>query len=100
MARRFPDEQTALAAYETTRDLLLTDDLEASAFRLTLDAVSYVTVLGERLLAAEEANRIDEALRLGDEAELPGPVVAELRRRRGSFKTTGFEFLERRTRNG
>lgn len=96
--RRYGSANAALVAYEAARDLILEDELEASAFRVTVDGVSFVTVLGERTPPAESLVKICELLAQGSDAQLPPPVLDELRRRRRAFRRTGAEFLERRTR--
>lgn len=97
LARRYPDAGSALTAYEAARDLLLEDDLDASVLRITLNAVSFVTVLGEAPLENEAAEHLDAALGEGIAAQLPSQVVAQLQERRRAFKGTGFGFMERRS---
>src|SRR5437868_5377519 len=85
LVRRYPDARRALTAYEAARDLLLEDALDASALRLTLNAVSFVAVLGEAPLETEAMEHMNAALGPGVEAGLPDEVGAELRRRRRAF---------------
>lgn len=96
--RRYAGADEALVTYEAARDLILQDELEASAFRVTVDGVSFVTVLGEQPPPTQSLAKMRELLAQGSEAELPPPVLDELRRRRQAFRTTGAEFMERRTR--
>lgn len=98
MARRFPDPVAALKSFEAARDLLLKEDLDASAFRFFLDGENYVAIVGEAPLLAEATSKLEQALRWGQEAgQLPASVVEHFRERRREFKGLGVEFLERRT---
>ena len=94
---RFKDAQTAVQAYEAIRDLLLTDDIDASVFRFTLDGVSHVGIVGETSLGDTAAEKIDLALKRGTNADVPPSVVHRLRRRRQDFKGLKIDFLERRS---
>jgi hypothetical protein len=98
LTSRFPDEKQALKAYETARDLLLSDDLDASVFRFTVSGVSFVAVLGNPPLKREAAEKVESALRAGQPAELPPGVLDHLRERRRAFKGLRIDYLERRGR--
>lgn len=98
LVRQYPDARAALNAYEAARDLLLDHGLDASVLRMTLNGLSFVTVLGEEPLDGQASARMAFALGAGVEATLPEEVAGELRRRRRAFKRTGAEFMERRTR--
>jgi hypothetical protein len=98
MARRFPDPVRALKSYEAARELLLKEDLDASAFRFFLRGENYVAVIGEAPLPPGATQKVDAAMRSGEEAgRLPAWVLEHLRDRRRGFKGLGVEFLERRT---
>ena len=98
LARRFPDTQGAVKAWEQARNLLLTEDLDASVLRFTLDVRSHVALLGELPLAADASDKMKAVLENGSEpAALPEAVTGELRSRRKEFKNLGFDYLERRT---
>ena len=97
LVRRYPDVTRALGAYEAARDLLLEDQLDASVLRLTVNHVSFVTVLGEVPLGPQPAKRMEAALGEGVDDSLPEEVGNELRRRRRAFKHTGLDFIERRS---
>jgi hypothetical protein len=97
VARRYPDARKALVAYEAARDLLLTDDLDASVLRVTVNGTSFVTVLGETALNEPTTERLERALGEATTAELPEDVKRLLRERRRAFKETGFGFMERRS---
>lgn len=47
LARQFRDATQARTAYEQARDLLLSEDLDASVFRITLSGASFVAVIGK-----------------------------------------------------
>jgi len=97
LVRQYPDARTALVSYEAARDLLLDDDLDASVLRVTVNGVSFVTVMGEGPLDSESVGRLDVALGRGIASTLPDEVGDALRRRRRAFKHTGIGFLERRS---
>ncbi len=98
LVRRYADARTAVNAYEAARDLLVDHELDASVLRMTVNGLSFVTVLGEEPLDGEASARMAVALGPGVEATLPEEVASEARRRRRAFKRTGAEFMERRTR--
>jgi hypothetical protein len=98
LTSRFPDEKRALKAYETARDLLLSDDLDASVFRFTLSGVSFVAVLGAPPLKREAVEMVESALSAGERAEVPPGVLEHLRERRRAFKGLRVDYLERRGR--
>ena len=98
LARRFSDEEQALRAYEAARDLLLSDDLDASVFRFSLSGVSFVAVLGSRPLERNAAEQVESILSEGHGAELPREVLEHLRERRRAFKGLRIDYLERRGR--
>ncbi len=97
LVRQYPDARTALVTYEAARDLLLTNDLDASVLRVTVNGISFVTVLGEGALDSVSTGRLDVALGRGVATTLPDEVGDELRRRRRAFKHTGIGFMERRS---
>jgi hypothetical protein len=97
IARRFPDETRARKAWEQARDLLLTEDLDASVLRFTLDGRSHVALLGELPLPLDAGEKMKGVLEQGSEpAVLPAAVEDRLRLRRREFKGLGFDYLERR----
>ena len=98
IARRFPNARAALRAYEEARDLLLTEDLDASVLRFQLGGQSHLALLGELPLPVDAEQKMKAALERGSEpAALPGPVTDYLRSRRRDFKNLGFDYLERRS---
>ena len=99
LVRRYQNASAALKIYEATRDVLFTQDLDASVLRFTLDGVNHVAVLGEEPLDVEASGTVAALLDDGGEhAELPEPVRDELLVRRRAFKASGADFFERRIR--
>jgi hypothetical protein len=98
VVRRYRDEPAALNTYEVARDLLFTEDLDASVFRFTLDGVCHVAVVGETPF---ETSRWRTMLTLldaeGEQTQLPDEASERLWTRRHAFKATGADYLERRT---
>lgn len=98
VVRRYRDEPAALTTYEAVRDLLFTEDLDASVFRFTLNGVCHVAVVGETPF---ETSRWQPMFGLldtdGEQTELPADASEHLWARRRSFKATGADYLERRT---
>ncbi len=98
VARRFSNVTSALKAYEAARDLLLTEDLDASVLRFTLDGQSHVAVLGESPLPPAGDEKMRAIIEPGSEVvELPEQIADKLRARRREFKNLGLNYLERRT---
>ncbi len=96
--RRFADERVALAAYEGVRDLLLSDDADASVFRFTLSGDSFIALVAETAPDEQSLSKFEDVLCLGEQAEAPPPVIEHLRERRRRFKDLGIDYLERRGR--
>ncbi len=98
VARRFPDVASALRAYEAARYLLLTEDLDASVLRFSVNGVRHVALLGEVPLPTAAQEKMKAAMeRESEAADLPDIVAAQLRTRRREFKISGLDYLERRT---
>lgn len=99
LVRRYPDESTALAVYDGVYGLLFTEDLDASVFRLSLNGLFHVAMIGEQPLASDDEHAVNAIFATaGEPAELPAIAIDELRERRRAFKATGAGFFERRTR--
>ncbi len=88
LVAEFPDEVTARRAYARVQALLYHADCDLSAYRVLLDGVPHVVVLGE-----VPAERLGEHLRLaliaGSPAELPPPIIAALAARRAQQRRKG-----------
>jgi hypothetical protein len=99
VARRYPDEASALRAFELTRDLILHEEVDASVLRFILDGISHVALMGEVPLSPDHTARIGAILEPRSEpTELPEEITERLRARRERFRGTGLDYLERRTR--
>ncbi len=88
LVAEFPDEVTARRAYARVQALLYRADCDLSAYRVLLDGVPHVVVLGKA-----PAESLDEHLRLaliaGRPAELPPPIIAALAVRRAQQRQKG-----------
>lgn len=98
LVRRYADEPTALKTFEAARDLLFTQDLDASVLRFSINRTFHVAVIGESPLSQEASGAVNEVLELaGEPVELPPFAADELRERRQQFKESGIDYWERRT---
>src|SRR5437016_53342 len=81
-AARFGSERPALRVYERLRETLYTtSDVDLSVYRLLLNRVSHVAVIGEP--PPEELDRrISRLLSRGDPVPLPAEVLSSLAERR------------------
>lgn len=95
-AALFPDEPTSNTAYETTRDIILTEPCDLSLYRTALLPTMdwYVLVLGQQPPEPLK-ERIDQALGNGEAVELPEDVWKAFNQRRLEQSGTG-RWLERR----
>jgi hypothetical protein len=90
--------EVARASYENIRDSILTDDVDASVFRFTLDDRSYVALVGEGATPPDKREQAESLMAdCGREATLPLEVLRQLLERRRAFKTTGLDYFERRS---
>jgi len=96
LTRRYRTVDAALQAYETTRDLIVSEDIDASVFRYTLSGESFLSVLGEEPLSRVATQMIDVAIQAGEHLEIPEVVLDHLRDRRRRFKQLRVDYLERR----
>lgn len=102
-AARFPDEPTSNTSYETTRDIIHTEQCDLSLYRTALLPAMdwYVLVLGQQPLEPLR-ERIDQALASGEAVELPEDVWAAFNARRleqsGKGPWVERRYLRRRVR--
>jgi len=90
-----------LRAFIQARDLLLSDDLDASVLRFLFKGASHLAILGESPLPSQGEAKLRAVIEQGSAAiELPAEAAKHLRARRQQFKATGFDYLERRTTEG
>jgi hypothetical protein len=95
--RKYASIDEATAVYETARDLLFTEDLDATVFRFLLNGQSHVAVLGEIPLTEQESAFVDQAIDAnGTTSEIPHAAETMLRERRRKFKRLGISYFEMR----
>lgn len=96
LAYRYPDMHAAGRAYATARDIVFSEDIDASAYRVQINRVPHVVVLGEGPLSPDLRRRFETACEAGEAAELPADVHAALVTRRLEGRIPG-AFWERRS---
>lgn len=95
---RFRNAKEAKRAYEAVRDAMLAEDADASVLRFTLSGVSHVAVVSEAVLPKDFQEEAMALMRTkGDPADVAPEVLGQLQRRRRTFKSTGLDYLERRS---
>lgn len=88
-AARFPGDKPAAKAYFEAQDVIFNDaESELSAYRLVLNAVYHVAVLGEQP-SQETDEAITQILSQGQSATLPKEALAALNARRIEMKQRG-----------
>src|SRR5437899_9507681 len=97
-AARFPTERKAGRAYFQAQEAIFTADCDLSAFRLQLNRVYHVAVLG-RTPTAEVDQRLRIILAAGEPATLPEDVLKLLEERRARATEQG-PWVERHYRPG
>lgn len=97
LAFRYDSMAVAGEAYELARDLVFGLDIdEASAYRIKLNNVPHVVVLGEGQLLEAVREMFEKACRHGQPVELPIETARLLFERRRTGKIPGV-FWERRS---
>jgi hypothetical protein len=102
-AARFPDESSSLIAYSSSQDAIAKIPCSLSTFRLLLEQVWHVAVLGD-VPPDELRSVIEENLASGELVDLPSEIVESLSsRRRAATKIApwveGHHRPRRRTQN-
>lgn len=92
----FEDWDKAGVAYEKSRDLIFGLDIDASAYRILLNAQGYVVIVGIGLPPASLGEQLQEACAQGEDASLPDEVVITLALRHEQFAVTPGTKFERR----
>jgi hypothetical protein len=87
-AARFTAEQTAQRVYFALQETIASQPCDLSTYRLLLDQVSHVAVLGQPP-PQELDQRIDALLGQGSPTMIPPDVLAMLQRRRRQATTMG-----------
>ncbi|MEX2158149.1 MAG: hypothetical protein WEB04_01985 [Dehalococcoidia bacterium] len=96
LAFRYADMRRAGDAYRVCRDLVFDLDIDASAYRIQLNTVPHVVVIGDGELLPSLRQMVERACVYGVEAELPEDIVSALFERRTVGKIPG-AFWERRS---
>lgn len=96
LAFHYPDMATAGKAYEVCRDLVFGLDIDASAYRIQLNGIAHVVVIGEGPLLPAVRKIFERACTRGTAAELPEDIASVLFERRTAGKIPG-AFWERRS---
>ncbi len=88
-AARFADEKPAAKAYFEAQEIIFNDTKsDLSAYRMMLNAIYHVAVLGEQP-SPETDQTLTELLSQGELAELPSEALAALNARRLKMKEHG-----------
>lgn len=93
---RYADMRRAGDAYKVCRDLVFGIDIDASAYRIQLNTVPHVVVIGDGELSPALRQMVERACVYGTEAELPEDIANVLFERRTVGKIPG-AFWERRS---
>jgi hypothetical protein len=96
LAFRYADMRRAGDAYRVCRDLVFDMDIDASAYRIQLNTVPHVVVIGDGELLPALRQMVERACVYGAEAELPEDITSALFERRTVGKIPG-AFWERRS---
>lgn len=96
LAYRYTDMEVAGEAYQRARDIVFSEDIDASAYRVQINGIPHVVVLGDGPPSPELRRRFETACEGGETVELPADVHAELVRRRLEGRIPG-AFWERRS---
>jgi hypothetical protein len=99
IAFRFADFDEAGRAYERARDLIFGADLNASAYRVVLNGVAHVVVVGEDVPYPRLQQALPEICQKGELIDVPDEVVLALALRRAQFDGPDVKF-ERRSAGG
>ena len=92
-AARFAGEQPAGRAYIQAQEAIREPECDLSAYRLQLDQVWHVAVLGDTP-PENLGKKLSEILSSGESVTLPSQVIAALFARRAQLKRPG-HFIER-----
>lgn len=96
LAFRYPDLEAAGPAYEQSRDFIFAEELDASAFRVTLNEAALVIVVGDGNLPDHLREHFYSICSQGDPAELPLFIGEALLQRSREARGLGFSWERRR----
>lgn len=97
-AARCAADRPAMRAYTQAQDAVFTTDCDLSVYRLLIDQVSHVAVVGTAPPPALDA-RLARILATGEPVALPATVVQQLLERRAQARRQG-PWVERHYRPG
>lgn len=92
----FDNWELAGKAYEKCRDLIFGLDIDASAYRILLNAQTRVVIVGIGLPASALVERLQAICHQGEDSPLPDEVVITLALRHEQFATKPGTKFERR----
>lgn len=95
----FQDWDNAGTAYEKCRDVIFDLDIDASAYRILLNAQGYVVIVGIGLPSASLVEQLQIACRQGKDAAIPDEVIITLALRHEQFAASPGTKFERRGEN-
>lgn len=95
IAFRFDSAGDAGKAYEATRDLVFGDDLEASVYRVCLNGIWHMVVVGEAVPLPRLQTTLPSICERGESTTLPDEVVLTLALRRAQFDGPDVKFERR-----
>lgn len=97
LAFRYADMDAAGEAFELCRDLVFGLDIDASAYRVKVNDVPHVVIVGDGELLPPERDMFERSCKRGSPTDLPQDVADALVERRKEGKIPG-AFWERRSR--
>lgn len=99
-AARFPGREEARRFYHPAQRLIHKTDVDLSTFRLQLDRVWHVAILGPTNPPEEIAKNVEDILSPGEPATLPPDLLKALLARRKQVLSPGTTWFERHYRPG
>ena len=97
---RFPGEEEAGRYYHATLRLFRDPDVDLSAYRLQLNQIWHVAVIGSTSPPADIAKKVEGILDQGELATLPPDILKVLLARREQVLSPGTNWFERHYRPG
>jgi hypothetical protein len=95
VAYRFTDFDEAGKAYERARDLIFGADLNASAYRVQINGITHVVIVGEDVPYPRLQGALPEICQKGELTDVPDEVVLALAFRRAQFDGPDVKFERR-----
>lgn len=99
-AARFPREEEAGRSYHAAQRLIRDPDVDLSAYRLQLNRIWHVAILGPTTPPEEIAKKVEEILSSGKPVTLQPDILEALLVRRKQALSPGTTWLERHYRPG